>query len=116
MAGTVSKELKQRELVTALLREIRRGRDLGSLRQQGWTYSQIANALTSLLATALVVEKDGKLLLTETGIKTLRRHGKRKKFIWMEPRRDVLIAKIDPLMPYIPERRSLSEIKNRTSS
>jgi hypothetical protein len=116
MAGTVSKKIRQKTLAATLLREIRRTRDLSSLKQQGWTYSQIAEALTSLLATALVAESDGKLKLTESGLKELRRLSRGKKFIWMEPRQDVSIAKIDLLVLYIPERRSLSEIKDRTSS
>jgi hypothetical protein len=116
MAGTVSTKIRQKTLIAALLREIHRTRDLGSLKRQGWTYSQIAEALTSLLATALVAEKNGSLQLTEIGLKELRRRSRGKKFIWMESRQDVCIAKIDLLMLYIPERRSLSEIKNRTSS
>jgi hypothetical protein len=114
MARPIPPIVQSSRLLVRVLQGIVQGRSTSALIKDGYSYWQISEVLNLASSLDYLGENNGTPSITDEGLKFLRNSPRRSFSIL--PRLDQRIATIGLDEPYLPGRRTLEALKNRTSN
>ena len=116
MAGPIPEIVEASELIAAALRIIAERRTISVLVSGGYGYWQISQALKFAIGLGYLMDKDGLLTLTDSGLGYLRRRTEQSRKFALRPKDEMRIATMGIDAPYLPSRRTLELVKDRISN